>query len=90
MGNDPSGLLTGPTGSIPNERSPPFTHEQASAPFREVFVPRLDRQGDYQLQNEGRRMRVSNAIGTRLMSGDFFPKMRLTLGAERSRRWLPF
>lgn len=80
LGDSPLVALTALTSWVPNDFSGRLRYEGTSAPFAEVFIPRLDEQGRYEPRSEGRRMRVYDDVDTRLLFGDFFAKMRENYG----------
>jgi hypothetical protein len=84
MGDNPLVLLTALTGWIPDTFTAPFRYEKVSSPFEEVSVPQLQADGTYVRRSEGRRMRVFNAVDTRLMFGDFFAKIRIAHESART------
>jgi inosine-uridine nucleoside N-ribohydrolase len=78
LGDSSLMVLTALTDWVPSQFGPRPKYERtSSSAFNEVQAPILDRNGNPQPRQDGRKIRVYKTIDVRMMLADFYAKLRL-------------
>lgn len=81
LGDSPLVLLTALSDWVPSQFTPRPRYERTgSSAFDELYAPMLDRNGNPQPRQDGRKIRVYKSIDVRMMLNDFYAKLRLATG----------